>query len=492
MIKKLTKSLSRYRDHPEWFAKDILDMQLIWKGQKKIFDKVAKHKRVTVPSGHSTTKSATAAILSLWWLSTRHKSRVVVTAPTFRQLMTVYYAEVNKWYTGSLLDDFKMFTLYASGMTINDESLKKEWFMLPISPKSPDALQGQHGDKSQDVRKIMKEMGITEIEDDETLEEVIKKVKNKDDENSNDSLMVIIDEASGVSREIMEVLEGTDASKLILFGNMTKNNGMFYDSVYRNKGTYEVVQLSSYDSPFMSQEQINYMEELYGKDSNVVRVRLKGLPPSTENDTIIPRELLEKYVDAIIKPENLLDDTNIDIGADVARYGDDNGKIYCRRGSYTVFEKTFSKKNTMRMVGEISKIAIDNPNIKINAKVDPIGVGTGVCDRLDEIDHNNVEIIEIVNNATAENEEEYANLITELFFEFLKKLKAGMVSIPVDSDILIEDLSARKYGFDSKGRLLIESKDEFKKRVGRSPDDGDAFLMCWADNNSSKESFLIY
>ena len=47
---------------------------------------------------------------------------------------------------------------------------------------------------------------------------------------------------------------------------------------------------------------------------------------------------------------------------------------------------------------------------------------------------------------------------------------------------LIEDLAGRKYEFDSKGRLRIESKDEFKKRFGRSPDKGDAFLMTWYNN----------
>ena len=491
MIKDLNDTLQLFRDKPERFAKKILDMQMIWSGQREIFEKVAKYKRVSVPSGHSTGKSASAAVLTLWWLSTRYKSRVLVTAPTFRQLMTVYYAEVNKWYKGSLLDDFKMFNLYSKGMTINDESLKKEWFMLPVSPKSGDALQGQHGDKSQDVRKIMQDMGITEIEDDETLEEVMKKLKNKDGE-SNDNLMVIMDEASGISKGIMEVLEGTDYSKLILFGNMTKNTGMFYDSVYRNKGKYEVVQLSSYDSPLMSQEQITYMEELYGEESNVVLVRLKGKPPSTENDTIIPRDLLESYIGAKIESDKLLDDTNIDIGADIARFGDDYGKIYARRGNYIIYKKSFSKKNTMRIAGEISRITLDNPNRIIYTKIDTVGVGGGVADRLDEIDHDNQEIIEIINNAKASNEEEYANLITELFFEFLKKLKDGQVSIPEDSDTLIEDLSSRKYGFDSKGRLLIESKDEFKKRMGRSPDDGDAFLMCWADNENKNSSSLYY
>ena len=139
MIERLVKNtLSAYKDMPIEFCKDFLNMPLIWQGQQKIFNSVVKNKRTTVPSGHSTGKSGSAAALTLWWLSTRYKSRVIVTAPTFRQLMTVYYAEVNKWYNNSVLKELNMFDCMANFMRINDKNLAKEWYMLPISPKSPD------------------------------------------------------------------------------------------------------------------------------------------------------------------------------------------------------------------------------------------------------------------------------------------------------------------------------------------------------------------
>ena len=94
---------------------------------------------------------------------------------------------------------------------------------------------------------------------------------------------------------------------------MTKNTGMFYDSVYRSKGQFNVIRLSSYDSPFMSYEQIEYMENRYGKDSNVVKVRLKGEAPDQEIDTIISRNLLEQYIDFEIKEELLLDNKILEI-----------------------------------------------------------------------------------------------------------------------------------------------------------------------------------
>jgi hypothetical protein len=262
---------------------------------------------------------------------------------------------------------------------------------------------------------------------------------------------------------------------------MTKNTGMFYDSAYRSRGQFNVITLSSYDSPFMGYEQIKYLEDRYGKDSNVVRVRLQGKAPDGENDTIISRELLEKYVEAVIKDENILDASIVDIGIDVARFGDDNTEIYVRKGNYITEHIQFSKKNTMRTAGEISRITKDNNELEVFAKIDTVGVGGGVYDRLVEVDHKNLNAIEIINNSKAMNEEEYADLITELFFTFKEKLEKGFVCMP-DDDELIEDLAGRKYEFDSKGRLKIESKKKFKERFKRSPDKGDGFLQCWADN----------
>ena len=488
MIKPLVKDvLSKYRDMPIEFCQDFLDAKLIWSGQKKILESVRDNKRTTVPSGHSTGKSASASLITIWWLSTRYNSRVLVTAPTYRQLQSVYYAEVNKWYNKSLLKKFEMFRLKQNVMTINDEELKKEWYMLPISPKTADALQGQHGDKSEDVNRIMQDLGIQQIESDDDLQQVIEQMKTGNSKESNDNLLVIIDEASGVSKEILEVLEGTDYSRLVLFGNMTKNTGMFYDSVYRSKGEFNVIRLSSRNSPFMVNEQIEYIEKRYGKESNVVRVRIDGLPPDSEHDTIISRDLAERCINKTINESEIeekykLDKDIIDIGVDVARFGDDNTQIYIREGYYITNTSTANGQDTVETANRVLRICNENSGKKIRVRVDGVGVGGGVIDILNNSYTENVEVIEIHNNGKALDQKEYANWITEGFFELKEYMENGIVCLPND-DELIEDLCGRKYGFDSSGRLLLESKDKFKERFGRSPDKGDAFIQCWKKTN---------
>ena len=53
------------------------------------------------------------------------------------------------------------------------------------------------------------------------------------------------------------------------------------------------------------------------------------------------------------------------------------------------------------------------------------------------------------------------------------------VSLP-DDDSLFSELCSVGKKYDSRGRLLLEEKDEIKKRLGRSPDKADALALTFA------------
>jgi hypothetical protein len=53
------------------------------------------------------------------------------------------------------------------------------------------------------------------------------------------------------------------------------------------------------------------------------------------------------------------------------------------------------------------------------------------------------------------------------------------VALP-DDELLIGDLTAvRRLPITSDGKLVIEPKEDIKKRIGRSPDDGDACCLAF-------------
>ncbi|MGY4192544.1 hypothetical protein ACVIM9_001885 [Bradyrhizobium sp. USDA 4520] len=66
----------------------------------------------------------------------------------------------------------------------------------------------------------------------------------------------------------------------------------------------------------------------------------------------------------------------------------------------------------------------------------------------------------------------------------LKKALSGSHSLP-DSDSLQADLTGPGYKYTSDGRLVLESKDEMKKRGMPSPDEGDAVALCFSEPNGS-------
>jgi len=56
----------------------------------------------------------------------------------------------------------------------------------------------------------------------------------------------------------------------------------------------------------------------------------------------------------------------------------------------------------------------------------------------------------------------------------------GRLSIP-DSDSLHADLTSVGYKYDSAGRLLLDSKQDMKKRGRPSPDEADAVALCFSE-----------
>jgi phage terminase large subunit len=159
----------------------------------------------------------------------------------------------------------------------------------------------------------------------------------------------------------------------------------------------------------------------------------------------------------------------IEIGVDVARFGDDRTVMYRRHGLKITDTKSFVGQDTMRTAKEAWSLAEYKPFVPI--KVDDTGVGGGVTDRLREL---GAKVIPVDNGGNAVDGNKYTSAADEMWFEF----PIDECDIPCDNE-LMKQLSGRRYDYDNKGRRKIESKKDFKKRLGYSPDDADALLLCF-------------
>ena len=163
------------------------------------------------------------------------------------------------------------------------------------------------------------------------------------------------------------------------------------------------------------------------------------------------------------------------IGCDPAEYGADRTAIAFRHGR-TVFRIEYhEKKGPMEVAGLLAKYYREfSPDALF---VDKIGIGSGIVDRLKEL---NVPVIGVNSAERADDPERYANKRAEIWYRYKEWLEDTPNRMPNDA-ALIADTSAPGYKTHSNGSRLIESKMDMKKRGIRSPDGADAIAMTFAE-----------
>lgn len=178
------------------------------------------------------------------------------------------------------------------------------------------------------------------------------------------------------------------------------------------------------------------------------------------------------------------------VGVDPAGKGADSTAIAWRQGHcITKIEKRHGL-DTMEVAGLVARIIREEKPAKVN--IDVGGLGVGVADRLEEQGYG--DTINRVNfggkpieppavDETGKPAGGPANRRAEMWSN-MKKVLQGRFDIP-DSDSLQSDLTGPGYKFMSDGRLLLESKDDMRKRGMPSPDEGDAMALCFSEPEGS-------
>ena len=339
-------------------------------------------------------------------------------------------------------------------------------------------------------------------------------------------MLFIVDEASGVADPIMEAILGTLSganNKLLMCGNPTKTSGTFFDAFHADRAQYKYITVSSRDSPRTNKENIASLDRKYGKDSNVVRVRVDGEFPEEEDDIFIPITWLDRSKDTeisditakafglyrnaagIILPADTRGVSRIEIGCDVARFGDDKTCIGYRVNEVAKIFKKYNGRDTNWTASNIAMLykrlkeqfRFDGP---IGVKVDDGGVGGGVVDQLrsfirtEPAVYGNMIVLP-VNFGQPVQHRYYADSTTYMMgvirdliapYDDMGNPHKPEIILPNDND-LIGQLSCRKYYFTSNGKQKVESKEEMKKRGLASPDEADCMLLVCLPVNYKKK-----
>lgn len=184
----------------------------------------------------------------------------------------------------------------------------------------------------------------------------------------------------------------------------------------------------------------------------------------------------------------------VQLGIDVARFGDDKTVFTVRRGRIVYPQLVFEKLDTMAVAARAQDFALewnsDNRDAPIEQiAVDVIGVGAGVVDRLNELEKlDGIQICGVNSSIRLDDGRNY-NLRARLWRDMKEWLdpKNGPVSLPNDTELIV-DLTSLHYSYKS-ALLLIESKDDAKKRGIKSPDRSDSLALTFAEPIVKKTRF---
>lgn len=469
-----------WRNDPIQYAKQRLGLNPTWQ-QAELLNAIKEPgAKVTARSGHGTGKSAGMATAIWWKLECFDYSKIPCTAPSAIQLRDILWAEVAKWYRNShecsrkhgLPPELYLSSLFEITQTkVSAYGAPKEWFAVARTarPEQPDALQGFH---AADI-----------VISDDGREMVAKKKGPQ-----RGQIMFVIEEAGGVHDKIFEVAEGALSSanaSLLMGGNPTRGTGYFAASHKNNRADYQALHFRSQDSPLVAPGFRDGLVRKFGEGSNVVRVRADGEFPRADDDTLIPLDAVEA---AIARPKAATTPGQRRLGVDVARYGDDR-TVFCLRDGLNVERiRIEAKIDTMTCTGIIVHLIriwkADSVHIDISG-----GLGAGPYDRLVELKKQGKlpASLLLIGVNVAEKAPDRHGLETEfqpyrlrdyIWLEMKDWIMGDGPSFegaPRDfAQDLAGELASVRYSIDSNGRLVVESKDQMKKRHLRSCDIADS------------------
>lgn len=228
----------------------------------------------------------------------------------------------------------------------------------------------------------------------------------------------------------------------------------------------------------------NQIRDLFHGDENFIKAYLEGSwdAVASIDDLIIMADLLP----LMDKEIHSIHDKRL-TSIDLARMGDDMTAIYNFHNGMVASQLNYGKKDIMESVGYVLHQREVNKSRMVAMGLNTGGMDAGLYDRLHEINGEINEPFDLlgVDFAMASSQpNRFYNLRAEVYWYVREAIKTGQASIPKDDIQLHGQLCSIKYKF--KGgpqgtRILIESKDDIKKRLGKSPDKADSWgVGIWA------------
>lgn len=473
------------------FVRDVFGVTLDAE-QQAILSSVQHNPRTSVVSGTARGKDFVAACAALCFLyltpswNTRGElvgnTKVALTAPTDRQVLNIMIPEISRLYNKAKARGVQLIgKLNAHGIQTDN----KEWFLtgFKADENNHEAWSGFHAVNT----------------------------------------MFVVTEGSGISDSIFEAIEGNlqGNSRILVVFNGNRSTG--YAARTQKSERWERFRLNSLTAPNVLQHrisiagQVDYpwiidkleqwcipitqseskaelddfeFEGKWYRPEDLFRIKVLGLFPKVGEDVLIPPQWLEAAHDRWREAhgEEPSEPYTEVLGVDVAGMGRDC-TVFCRRKKHYVapFRCLNSGESAehMKIAGEIHTERRARQRMFVS--IDTIGEGAGVYSRCLETD-NRAYILSCKFSEAAKDERDkpltdvtgqrtFANLRAYLFWaarDWLDPKNNTGAMLPPD-DMFDAEATEIRWTVRSSGAIIIEPKEDIKKRLGRSTDRWDAF-----------------
>ena len=398
---------------------------------------------ITVVSGHGIGKTSILSVISMHFMLSFFGAQGSVSANTETQIKDIFLKEFFIWH--KRLPDYLQGNLEQLDDRIRVAE-DKDWFLRAAvaRPEKPEAVAGLHANE----------------------------------------VILIFDEASGIHNKIFEVAKGALTGENFVFfaiSNGTRADGEFYES-HKPASAYTKLKFSSRDSPIVKAGFIEKVETDYpsngGQDSDEVKIRVNGeFPSSTEMDD---KGWIPLFANVTLRFEPVgLQKLSKCIGSlDPAGKGRDTSSGGVRDPIY--LKEVFNEKvSEPKQLARKTETMMDVYNVEAaDMAIDAFGEGAKVVGEINTKVGESVVAL-LVDKPREETKDIYKNLNAELAWEFRKWVVNGGIIITNNPKKWEHELSKIKYRRDSKGRIELQPKVEFKKDNGFSPDRFDMSKMTF-------------
>ncbi len=452
---RLLIHLRRWRSNPLAFIREVLNVEPTDQ-QTDIILNFIQYRFIAVRSGNKVGKTAVCAWLLIWFMCCFKNARVPCTSPSESQLKKGIWNEVGIWYR-NLPEYFKnQFTYTAESLTNTRHGTAWQSYIKTATKERPEVLSGAH---SADI-------------------------------------FVIMDEGSAIDGEIINnilPLLGSINAYSMIIGNPMRTSGYFFDLFHGKPSIFKkLLHYSAEDSPLMPQETLKaWLEAFGGRDSSYYKIHALGEFPASDSDQLISLYIIDEAKNRRLNKDEY-EDADVIWGVDVG-LDHDASTLVKRQGRKVYDIKKWRKvKDTVKLCGliqeeynkELKKYEEDEEHkdeedyvkthkLPKRINIDEIGIGRGTVDVLKGW---KLPVFGVNVGWAPKEKGRFANLKAELWFMAKEWLELEAPQIPDDQD-LITDLVVPKYQTNPSGKIKIESKDQIRKRIGRSTDTGDGFVL---------------